>query len=126
MRWLESLLQRFGIKAWRPAGYAGLTRQVEVGGMMVTAHEMTTLQTRNWLKAQSRAADFDVVDSMLFERFEVTAADMLAMSDITRRQLDAITPSMAEGLAAAIKEVNPHFFQMRQRLIGIGTTLAAS
>lgn len=102
----------------------GYSKTIELGGQQVTARELTTLEVRSWLKSQQHAPEFSVVDNFLFAKEEVTTGDMLLMSDVTAEQLDALPPSELKSLADAIKEVNPHFFEMRRRLLTIGSVSA--
>jgi hypothetical protein len=102
----------------------GLTKTIELRGQEVTARELTTLEVRNWLSSQRDAAEFDVVDNFLFAEEGVSTADLRLMSDVSAELLDSLTPSEILPLAQAIKEVNPNFFEMRRRLIAIGSTPA--
>jgi predicted flavoprotein YhiN len=102
----------------------GLTKKLEMAGTEVTARELTTLEVRNWLKELRDAEEFSVVDEMLFSDEGVSTADLLRMSDATKDLIDSLPPSEIVQLAKAVKEVNPHFFAMRQRLITLNQALA--
>lgn len=94
-------------------------RNIEVAGRTVTIREVTLKAYRAWLKdviAQSRQEEIPLysVDRDLFEDFALT--DLSRFTDLTVDQLDEMRPSDLRKVIAAIKEVNPDFFEMRGRM----------
>lgn len=94
-------------------------RNIEVAGRTVIIREVTLKDYRAWLKdviAQSRQDEVPLysVDRDLFEDLALT--DLPRFTDLTVDQLDEMHPSDLRKVIAAIKEVNPDFFEMRGRM----------
>ncbi len=94
-------------------------RNIEVAGRTVTIREVTLKDYRTWLKdviAQSRQEEIPLysVDRDLFEDFALT--DLPRFTDLSVDQLDEMHPSDLRKIIAAIKVVNPDFFEMRGRM----------
>jgi hypothetical protein len=95
---------------------AGLKIEVDLNGLIVTAHEATVIEIRNWLKGLVSARPFDNIDQLLFQAEDVTLTDLVNLSDASRTTLESLPPSLLIKLAEAVKEANPFFFRYRQTL----------
>lgn len=96
-----------------------LTKTISVGGLDVTARELTVTEIRAWYaKLTDPQEAVDVVDVLLFR--DLSVADICTMSDLTPEALASLAPSDIDKVIAAIKEVNPRFFEMRARLAELG------
>lgn len=93
-----------------------VTREFDLGGVKVNIVELTLGEIRAWLKDVATASPDPegVVDALLFDDFDPAA--LLRMTDLSREQLDAFTPTDLRKLAAECREVNADFFAMRQRM----------
>jgi hypothetical protein len=111
--WLVLLISQAVSIAARPAG---MWREVEVSGQIIVAHEITVAEMRQWLVGMQTAASFNVLDATLFRDYEVSINDLVLMSSATRSFIEATTATELAKLVAAVKEVNPFFFQFRQVL----------
>jgi hypothetical protein len=111
--WLVLLIGQALSTAARPAG---MWREVEVDGQVIIAHEITVAEMRQWLLDMRKAENFDVLDALLFREHEVSIKDLLLMSSATRAFIEGTTATELAKLVAAVKEVNPFFFQFRQAL----------
>lgn len=94
-------------------------RNIEVAGRAVIIREVTLKDYRAWLKdviAQSRQDEVPLysVDRDLFEDLALT--ELPRFTDLTVEHLDEMRPSDLRKVIAAIKEVNPDFFEMRGRM----------
>lgn len=91
--------------------------EIEVGGHKVQIKEMTVGEIRVWLADLTRVGD--LVDSMLFE--EISLTDLPFLTDLKLEVIDDLEPSLIENtLLPKIKELNPRFFSMRQRVKEMG------
>ncbi|RCX31702.1 hypothetical protein [Thioalbus denitrificans] len=102
-------------------------KQVECGELTVTVRELTVSEVREWLQAISTESEenheTDLIDGFLFK--ELTLRDLRRMTDLSDDQVEASTPSQLRVVLEACKEVNPHFFELRTRLIEVGEKAVA-
>ncbi|MBF0604598.1 MAG: hypothetical protein HQL07_13010 [Nitrospirae bacterium] len=95
------------------------TETVEVAGRTITISELTLLEVRSLFKrlaANTENGEIDVVDFGLFPNTDlITIASMIG--DAT---LDDLTPSQLDKVIEKCREVNQHFFQLRDRMIDVG------
>lgn len=94
-------------------------RDVKLGGVSVQVKELTLGEIRAWLKSNEEAINQNLVDCCLFDDFNL--GDIAVFCDISAETLDALTPSDLRNVVDSIKEVNPHFFALRGRLVVLGT-----
>ncbi len=107
-------------------------REIEVGGRKVVVRELTVGEVRRWLKELADRAEagredgdgLDVVTEALFE--DVSLDDVRRMTDLSRKDLDALTPSQIREIVRVCEEVNRHFFDLRARLMALGRGLGPS
>jgi hypothetical protein len=112
--WLVVLISQALTTAARPAG---MWREVEVDGQVIIAHEVTVAEMRQCLLDMRKAEHFNVLDALLFREHEVSIKDLVLMSTATRAFIEGATATELAKLVAAVKEVNPFFFQFRQALV---------
>lgn len=86
-------------------------RPVLIGGLHVTVREMTVAQVRQLM--DTITAD-TLGDALLGNALRLH--DLSAMSSVTPEQIEAMTPTQLEELAAVCREANRHFFEMLERL----------
>lgn len=103
----------------------GPTRTKEIGGRVYTARQPTLLEIVNFTENPPEPMPgFEVVDALLLAGEEMEITDLLAMSDATPEELQAMTEDDLVALALLIKEVNQRFFQMRSKLLQMGREIA--
>lgn len=96
--------------------------EIEVGDRKVQIKELKIGEIRAWLAGQTGGND--LVDSMLFE--EISLPDLLQLTNLTAADIDDIEPSLIDAkLLPKVKEVNPRFFSMRQRVAEMGKQILA-
>lgn len=117
--WLVLLISQALTTAARPAG---MWREVEVDGQVITAYELTVGEMRSWLVTASAPREFNLLDRMLFKEHEVTVDDLVLMSTATRAFIETTTASELAKLAEAVRDTNPFFFQFRQGLKSLAAT----
>lgn len=117
--WLVLLISHAFTTAARPAG---MWREVEVDGQVITAYELTVGEMRSWLVTASDPREFNLLDRMLFKEHEVTVDDLVLMSTATRAFIETTTASELAKLAEAVRDTNPFFFQFRQGLKSLAAT----
>ncbi|MBF0214893.1 MAG: hypothetical protein HQM00_15255, partial [Magnetococcales bacterium] len=86
--------------------------------------ELTVAEIRNWLKtlenAQGNVVDF--ISEGLLE--DGSLSDVARMSDLSMEDLDRMAPSEIAALIPVCRELNPHFFTLRDRLVLASQTMA--
>ncbi|HAT48859.1 MAG: hypothetical protein HQL07_03875 [Nitrospirae bacterium] len=92
------------------------TKTLDLDGIAITVHELTVAEVRNWeADLSDKERKFDLVSESLMDN--VSLSDIVRMSNATMPMLDSMTPSMVDEIIAVAKELNPHFFTMRGRLM---------
>lgn len=93
------------------------TKEVELDGRTVTVRELTVAEVRLWLKDldQLREGAIDLVTEGIMA--DASLGDVARMTDLTPEALDDLTPSQIEVVITVCREINPHFFRLRDRLL---------
>ncbi|MFO1259054.1 MAG: hypothetical protein U1E78_11685 [Gammaproteobacteria bacterium] len=99
--------------------------KITINGIQVTIKELTVAEVRHWMMdmiEKEKANDnlsmiTTALDQGLFE--EIGLSDLLRMSDLEREQIDEFTPAELQVIIKRCKVLNPDFFGMRQRLLGL-------
>ncbi len=79
--------------------------------------EMTVGEIRAWLKASGLVSG-DAIEATLFADYSLP--DLLHLTTLTDAEIDLLPPSEIHRAFAFAKEVNPDFFEMRQRVVALG------
>lgn len=88
-----------------------LRERVPVGAMSVEVRELTVAEVRDWLLAREVGAPVDPVYALALD--DCSLEDIAAMCSTPAEQLAGAAPSDLEGLVAACRRINPHFFRVR-------------
>ncbi|MBF0142849.1 MAG: hypothetical protein HQL59_05255 [Magnetococcales bacterium] len=93
------------------------TKEVQLDEHTVTVRELTVAEVRLWLKEldQLREGALDLVTEGIIA--DASLGDVARMTDLQAADLDEMTPSQIEELITACREINPHFFRLRDRLL---------
>ena len=98
------------------------SREIVVDGQAVICRELTVLQVRGWLNDMVQATVEDPLDSALFA--DCSLGDVKRMTDLNDDRINAMRPSQLVQVIAVCKELNPHFFALRGRMLkAAGTDL---
>lgn len=106
---------------------ARVEQTVPACGRDVRVRELTVAEIRQWLaelSAPKAEAEVDVVDQLLFE--DVTVSEIGRMTDLSAEELAGATPSELDAIRARCREVNRHFFVLRDRLQTVGMAAMVS
>lgn len=98
-----------------------LKREIQISGKPVEVYEMSVAKVREWLKNQSATQESDLIDCLLFEDFNI--ADFYIFTSLTQADVDSMHPSQLRLIIDSIKEINPCFFSLQDRLVGLGKSL---
>lgn len=104
--------------------------KIMIDGIPVTIKELTVAEVRHWMmdmiENEKPKENTDVVsnvlDQGLFE--EIGLSDILRMTDMNRCQIERFTPSELKVIIEKCKVLNPDFFGMRARLVGLASKSA--
>lgn len=98
----------------------GLTKTIDLDGRQVTVRELNVSEVRAWLLDAERSEDDiqDIVGESLMD--ECSLRDLPRMTDLDLDALNHMPPSRIDTVIAACKEINPHFFALRARLLTLG------
>ena len=93
------------------------TKEIDIDGRAVTVRELTVAEVRNWLKdlEQVREGGIDLVTEGIMA--DASISDVARMTDLSPEDLDNLTPSQIEEVVTSCREINPHFFRLRDRLL---------
>lgn len=103
-------------------------KTLDVGGQAVQVREISIAEIRAWLmdietQAKSETVSLYSVDRDLFEA--VSLADLAKFTDLAPEVIDGLLPSQIHQVIAAVREVNPDFFAMRERMRQAADSLLA-
>ena len=100
---------------------AALTAQV--GEVTVTVRELSVAEVRAWV-AEFEAGDrVDPIRSMVFD--DCSLDDLARMCDMPAEAMEAHGPAGLADLHAKCKAINPHFFKVREALLGVSRAIQA-
>ncbi|MBF0424673.1 MAG: hypothetical protein HQL66_02480 [Magnetococcales bacterium] len=93
------------------------TKGVQLDERTVTVRELTVAEVRLWLKEldQLREGALDLVtEGIMADAF---LGDVARMTNLTPEELDDLLPSQIEVMITVCREINPHFFRLRDRIL---------
>lgn len=92
-------------------------KEIQLDGRTVTVRELTVAEVRLWLKEldQLREGPIDLVSEGIMA--DASLGDVTRMTDLSPEELDEMPPSQIEAVVTACREINPHFFRLRDRLL---------
>lgn len=99
------------------------SREVQLGERSVIVREMTVGDVRNWLADVSAdGALVNWVDDGLMG--DISLRDLARMTSLKVEEMDAWRPSELQQVIDVARELNPHFFALRGRMLkAVGTDL---
>ncbi|WP_322521150.1 hypothetical protein SR882_10270 [Guyparkeria halophila] len=95
-------------------------------GRRVEVKELTIAEIRSWLAElterlersfdeEAASEPVDLVDEHLLE--DMTLDDLVRMTSLDHDGINELSQSAIDQIAATARELNPHFFGMRRRLL---------
>lgn len=99
------------------------SREVQIGDRSVIVREMTVRDVRNWLADVSAAGPLvNWIDETLMH--DISLGDLARMTSLEVDEMDAWRPSELQQVIDVARELNPHFFVLRGRMLkAAGTDL---
>lgn len=99
------------------------SREVQIGDRSVIVREMTVGDVRNWLAdIGTEDAAMSWVDDGLMG--DISLRDLARMTSLKVDEMDVWRPSDLQQVIEVARELNPHFFALRGRMLkAVGTDL---
>lgn len=99
------------------------SREIQLGERSVIVREMTVGDVRNWLADVSAdGALVNWVDDGLMG--DISLRDLARMTSLKVEEMDSWRPSELQQVIDEARELNPHFFVLRGRMLkAVGTDL---
>jgi len=103
---------------------------VDLGERRVRVRELSVADVRAWLQRidsaldETAEQDVDLVGELLLE--SMSLRELAMMTDLALQDMDALTPAELEQVVTVCRELNPHFFRVRQRLLRFGDGAASA
>jgi len=98
------------------------SRELKAGGLSVIVRELNVQNVRTWLQDLAEKTSYDFVDEWLINDISVT--DIKRMCTLKDEDIDQLTPTQLEAVAAVCKELNPHFFGLLAKARELGQSKA--
>ena len=83
--------------------------------LILTVQELTVAEVRDWISTVENKAEPDLVAELLTD--DISLSDLPRFCAITPEQVDSLTQSELTALLATCKELNPHFFALRAKIM---------
>jgi len=96
---------------------------VQLGDLRVTIRELSVKEVREWAVKAEAGAVVDPIRRMVFD--DCSLDDLAMMSDASAEQMEPYGPSLLNEIRLKAKAINPHFFRVREALIGVSRILNA-
>ncbi|MBF0310529.1 MAG: hypothetical protein HQL56_13470 [Magnetococcales bacterium] len=98
---------------------SGREKKLTLADREITCHELSAREVIELFNSAGETLQaMDPVEAFLLE--DAILPEILRMTDLTRETALDLTPAELEQVAAACKEVNPRFFQIRGRFAELG------
>jgi len=97
--------------------------QIDLAGLAVTVFELSVAQVRNWVVESEAGASVDPLRAMVFD--DCSLDDLARMCDMTADDMEQYGPMELAPLRDKCKAFNPHFFKVREALIGVSRAIEA-
>lgn len=97
----------------------GLVKTIDAAGRTVTVRELTVTEVRDWVASLERLEEkvIDLVSALASD--DMSLDELKRMSDLTDDDIGQLTATGIAALVSAAKALNPHFFNVRRRLLGV-------
>lgn len=98
--------------------------KITIDKQTVAIKELTVGEIRGWLNEIASKPEVDVINAALIEGVDFGLFDV--MTDLSRDQIETMTPNQLQQVADACREVNKHFFILWARILENATPQKAS
>jgi hypothetical protein len=97
--------------------------EITVGDNVVVVRELSVSEVRDWVAEAEAGAKLDALRSLVFD--DCSLDDLARMCDFTADQMEQFGPSELDPLREKCKALNPHFFKVREALVGVSRAIQA-
>lgn len=88
---------------------------VAVADQLITVRELTTAQLREWFaRFTNGETEGDHLQELTLE--DISLLDLAIMTDRSADELEIFTVAELRRIAETAKELNPHFFRLREHI----------
>lgn len=95
-----------------------IKRNLEINAKNIEINELSVSQVRDWIKGTASQRFDDPVDYLLFDDFVVN--ELTCFTSLSAAEINEFTPRELRLVVDAVKEVNPHFFELTTKLATMG------
>lgn len=95
-----------------------IKRNLKINEKTVEVNELSVSQVRDWIKESASKRIDDPVDYLLFDDFVVS--ELTCFTNLNAAEIEELTPRELRLVVDAVKEVNPHFFELTTKLAAMG------
>ena len=99
------------------------SEQITIGDRAVTVSELSVAKVRNWVVESEAGAAVDPLRAFVFD--DCSLDDLARMCDMTAEDMEQFGPLELAPLRDKCKAFNPHFFKVREALIGVSRAIEA-
>ena len=99
------------------------SEQITIGDRAVTVSELSVAKVRNWVVESEAGAAVDPLRAFVFD--DCSLDDLARMCDMAADDMEQYGPMELAPLRDKCKAFNPHFFKVREALIGVSRAIEA-
>jgi hypothetical protein len=97
------------------------SEQIDLAGRTVTIWELSVAEVRNWVVETEAGAQVDPIRALIFD--DCSLDDMARMCDMTAVDMEQFGPLELAPIRDKCKAFNPHFFKVREALVGVSRAI---
>lgn len=101
-----------------------MTRKIIVAGLEIEIKELSVAEVRQWINDAANQQSGDAVDYLLFD--DVALYDLYCFTNLNQEIADGMTPAELRKVIDSVRELNPHFFTLRERIVAMGREFLAN
>ena len=97
------------------------SEKIQIGDKSVAVRELSISEVRNWVVETEAGASVDPLRALVFD--DCSLDDLARMCDLQAAEMEQFGPLELAPLRDKCKAFNPHFFKVREALIGVSRAL---
>lgn len=95
--------------------------QVRIGERDITVREVSVAEVRDWIVEIEAGAQVDPLRAFVFD--DCSLDDLARMCDLSAEDMERYGPLELAPLRDKCKAFNPHFFKVREALVGVSRAI---